>query len=167
MNELERQTVDFANLSNFVALKGGAQREQMISGDMADIFSIIYLAHAVNGIKNLSELMTKYLITIERLMEEKFQSKFNNVIENMPYIKPLLWFSKILSQETIKDKIIVNESINTAKVFNMLTKDIDVKHTPLKDLIDLDFVEHNDYINLTSKIIQVGEYCNDSLEKIK
>ena len=53
------------------------------------------------------------------------------------------------------------------QVFNMLTKDIDVKHTPLKDLIDLDFVEHNDYINLTSKIIQVGEYCNDSLEKIK
>lgn len=169
LSELERQTVDFANLSNFVALKGGALKaEQMISGDMADIFSNIYLAHSVKWHKEsfgINDKISDYCI--ERLMEEN-KSKFNNVIENMPYIKPLLWFSKknLIPRNYKKDKIIVNESINNVKVFNMLTKDIDIKHTPLKDLIDLDFVEHDDYINLTSKIIQVGEYCNDSLKKI-
>ena len=58
--------------------------------------------------------------------------------------------------------MIVEESINNVKVFEMLTKDIDIKHTALKDLIDLDFVEHDDYMVLNSKIIQVGEFCNNT-----
>ena len=41
---LEKQLIDFACLTNFVALKGGLlKREQMLSGTMADIFSNLYL----------------------------------------------------------------------------------------------------------------------------
>tara|TARA_A100001015_G_scaffold320433_1_gene446776 strand:- start:3036 stop:5030 length:1995 start_codon:yes stop_codon:yes gene_type:complete len=165
LNELERQTVEFANLANFVALKGGALKaEQMISGDMADIFSNLYLAHAVKWHKmsfNINDKISDYCI--DRLMEEN-KIKFNNVIDNMEYVKPLLWFSKKnpIPRNYKKDKMIVEESINNVKVFEMLTKDIDIKHTALKDLIDLDFVEHDDYMVLNSKIIQVGEFCNNT-----
>ena len=37
---LEQQIINFATLTNFVALKGSLiKKEQMLSGDMADIFS--------------------------------------------------------------------------------------------------------------------------------
>ena len=56
--------MDFAALTNFVALKGGAiKREQMLSGDMADIFGNLYLAISVrNYHKNYkaSEKLTNY-----------------------------------------------------------------------------------------------------------
>ena len=42
--ELDQEVVRFAALTNFVALKGGAlKREQQLSGDMADMFSNLYL----------------------------------------------------------------------------------------------------------------------------
>ena len=45
---LEQQIINFAALTNLVALKGGSlKREQMLSGDMADIFSNLYLALSV------------------------------------------------------------------------------------------------------------------------
>ena len=46
--QINQQIINFACLTNFVALKGGLiKREQMLSGDMADIFSNIYLALSV------------------------------------------------------------------------------------------------------------------------
>ena len=47
-NRLEKQTINFACLSNFVALYGGKiKSEQYLSGDMADIFSNLYLAYSI------------------------------------------------------------------------------------------------------------------------
>ena len=47
-DSLKQQVIDFACLTNFVALRGGAlKREQMLSGAMADIFSNLYLAISV------------------------------------------------------------------------------------------------------------------------
>ena len=43
--ELEKQTIIFASLANFLALKGGnLKKEQYLSGLVADYFSNIYLA---------------------------------------------------------------------------------------------------------------------------
>ena len=48
-NRLEKQTIDFAYLSNCIALKGGnLKAEQMLCGDMADIMSNLFLAHSVD-----------------------------------------------------------------------------------------------------------------------
>ena len=46
-NALEKQVIDFACLTNFVALQGGKIKDQMLSGAMADIFSNLYLAYSV------------------------------------------------------------------------------------------------------------------------
>ena len=69
---LEKQTLYFACLSNFVALKGGAiKKEQGLSADMASIMSNLYLAHCVNIYENdhkVSSILRK--ITIEKLTNE-------------------------------------------------------------------------------------------------
>ena len=45
---LNRQLLTFACLANFVALRGGGiKKQQMLSGDMADVFSNLYLATSV------------------------------------------------------------------------------------------------------------------------
>ena len=47
-NNFEQQIIDFACLTNFVALQGGAiKRNQMLSGDMADVFSNLYMGIGV------------------------------------------------------------------------------------------------------------------------
>ena len=59
-DRLENLTVRFANLSNFVALLGGKiKSEQMISGNMADILSNIYLAESVIWYHNNSAGLPK------------------------------------------------------------------------------------------------------------
>ena len=51
---LDKQIIDFATLTNFVALKGGSlKKEQMLSGAMADIFSNLYLALSVKNYQNI------------------------------------------------------------------------------------------------------------------
>ena len=63
---LENQVIDFANLTNFVALKGGLlKKEQQLSGTMADIFSNLYLACSVQYYQQnnqASQLLTDYII---------------------------------------------------------------------------------------------------------
>ena len=88
---LENQILHYALLSNFVALKGGAlKKEQIISGEMADIFSNLYLALSVKYYSNnrvISNKLTEYII--ERLLNEN-QLKINNVIDNLGIEKYML-----------------------------------------------------------------------------
>ena len=90
LNRLNRQTRDFALLSNFVALQGGKiKSNQTLSGDMADIFSNLYLAHSVvwyENNNNVSTMLTKYCV--ERLLDENSEI-INRVISNNKYY--LLW----------------------------------------------------------------------------
>ena len=69
---LETQTLHFACLSNFVALKGGAiKKEQSLSADMAGIMSNLYLAHCVkiyNENVPVSDKLTT--LVIEKLLNE-------------------------------------------------------------------------------------------------
>ena len=65
-NRLDKLTLHFANLANFIALKGGKLKaEQSLSGDMADILSNLYLAHSVNIYHtnyNISKPLTDFCI---------------------------------------------------------------------------------------------------------
>lgn len=161
--ELEKQTIEFANLANFVSLKGGALKgEQMLSGSMADIFSNLYLAHSVKWHSetfNSNKTISKYCI--DRLMEEN-KEHFNNVINNMGGLKYLLYFSKKTGsiRSFRKDKEFLTEALKDKSVIDLLIKDIDIEHGPLKDLILLDNQEKESYKELYNKVIQVGEYNN-------
>ena len=81
---LQHQIIDFASLSNFVALKGGLlKKEQMLSGTMADIFSNLYLALSVQNYHNnhgASILLTEYIS--KKLINEN-QRLINTVIDNL------------------------------------------------------------------------------------
>ncbi len=81
---LDQQIINFACLTNFVALKGGLlKKEQMLSGSMADIFSNLYLALAVEYYYNNTQVtrkLTDYIIN--RLMIEN-QYSINKVIDNL------------------------------------------------------------------------------------
>merc|ERR1711988_795632 len=83
MNQLSKQTVNFAHLSNIVALKGGSiKKEQFLSADMADIFSNIYLAYSIAWEyenNKTSKILTEYCI--QRLINEN-QKIINKIVDN-------------------------------------------------------------------------------------
>ena len=167
-DKLEKQTIQFANLANFVALKGGAiKREQTLSGDMADIMSNLYLAHSVRWYEqnnNISKKLTDYCVN--RLLDEN-QVIFNRVIDNSGIMKPLLYHMKrsIKSTKYNNNNEIINELINNKKIIEEIKKDIYMKDTVLEKLEKLTSlnIETDEYKELYDDVIQVGEYKNINL----
>ena len=163
-SELEKQTLHFANLANFVALKGGALKaEQFLSADMADIFSNLYLAHSVLWYhKNykVSKVLTDYCIN--RLCYEN-QIIMNRVIDNLGPIKFLLCLSKkkISSMKYNDHRSIINEMEKNSKIMDYISNDIHIQGTVLEKLKKLDSVKGDDYNKLYDEVIQVAEYTND------
>ena len=141
LNILEQQTHSFANLANFIAIKGGSLKsEQMLSGDMADILSNLYLAHSVKWYEdnfNVSKLLSEYIIN--RLCNEN-QVIFNRIIDNNLYLKPFLFYiKKNIPNEKYSDKQkIINELLNNEKILAKLKEDLFIEDNILKKLIDLD-----------------------------
>ena len=163
-NKLQQQTVNFANLSNFVALLGGQLKaKQMISGDMADILSNLYLAHSINWYQenfNISQTLTNF--TINRLCQNN-ELIFNRVIENYPifslklFLKPMK--CKIINDNYNDTTMIIKELVQNPKIINTLEDGIFIDGIllDLKMLNSLD-VKSKEYNNLYNKVIQVGEY---------
>ena len=162
-NTLDKQTLYFANLSNFVALKGGSLKsEQSLSGDMADILSNLYLAHSVKWYEknnNISKKLTNY--TIDRLCKEN-QIKFNNVIDNIPMLKYILFNikSEIKSDNYNDRRDIIDEYLNNKKIRNELLRDVYIENNILGSLLKLDELKDTEYKLLYDDVIGVGEYPN-------
>ena len=163
-NILDKQTLYFANLSNFVALKGGKlKQEQMLSSDMADIMSNLYLAHSVNWYdknNNISSSLTQYCI--ERLCNEN-QVIFNRVIDNMN-LSWLLFNIKgnpKTEDYNVKRKLI-DDMLNNNNLHNELQNDIYTNGVALNKLLKLDNynIDSKEYEKLYNDVIQVGEYKN-------
>lgn len=166
-SKLDKQTINFAHLSNIVACKGGAiKAEQFLSADMADIFSNLYLAYSVKWFEennNVSNILTEYCIT--KLVNEN-QILFNKIIDNSPLIhKPLIYHMKgIIEYDSYKkNSAIINEIITNKKIMETFKKDIIIKDTVLEELDELNHMCNNttdltDYYKLYNKVIQVGEY---------
>ena len=160
---LETQTQNFACLSNFVALKGGAiKKEQFLSGDMADIFSNLYLAHAVKWYheqNNCSNILTNYCI--DRLLDEN-NHKFNQVISNLDKLRlPIIHLKqKIKPDDYKKRRLVLSEINNNPKIMDLIREDIYTEGTILEDLNKLNSLDKNsqEYKELYNKVIQVGEY---------
>ena len=162
--QLEKQTIDFACLSNFIALKGGSlKKEQYLSGDMADIFSNLYLAYSVKWYQenfNISNKLTNYCI--DRLLEENIE-KFNRIIDNSDLKFALIHLKKKYHKDLYrKNTIILEEIKNNKKIMNFIKEDVFMEGTILEDLEKLNLLDENslEYKQLYDKVISVGEFKN-------
>ncbi len=159
---LEQEIVRYAALTNFVALKAGAlKKEQMLSGDMADIFSNLYLAISVRYYQNIyksSPLFSNYII--ERLLNENrviMKRVVNNLGPERYLLKPILVEPTQISYK--KNRDIFNEIMNNKKIITEVEKNIYIK----KDSILNDLRQYTQQFDedLYNKIINVGEFKND------
>jgi acyl-CoA dehydrogenase len=163
---LENQIIDFANLTNFVALKGGAlKKEQQLSGTMADIFSNLYLACSVQYYENnykASRLLTNYII--EKLINQN-KCLINNVVDNLGPERFLLCHLKKnpYTVDFSQEREIFNEIISNKNILNEIKKNIHVKNNILSDLEDINNLSDKNsiiYKSLYDQIINVGEFKN-------
>lgn len=136
----------------------------MLSGDMADIFSNLYLALSVGYYhmnNNASELLTNY--GVKRLMNEN-QLKINKVIDNLGPERFLLQHLK----KTVKDikyeeeRNLFNEVMNNENIINEVKKNIYIKNNILEDLEKVNTLDKDDpkFKILKDRIINVGEFEN-------
>lgn len=165
MTELEKQTVNFAALSNFVALKGGGlKKEQYLSGKMADYFSNLYLAYSVRWYHEqfkVSEPLT--IFCLDRLMlENKFILK--NILDNEPSLRKLFWhldtYVEEIKFETRRE--ILKEVEQNENILDHIKQDLYLEDNILEDLEILNETKKDskEYQISYQKAINVGEYKN-------
>lgn len=162
---LEIATIKFSILSNFIALLGGKiKHKQMISGNMADILSNLYLGYSLiwyhyhfNGDNILRDECINYLM-------QDAEYKMNLIILNYPIelLKPFLYpiknnikYANLENKNRLYNYIIKSEHLN--ELFN---NDIYYNGTVLEKLIKLSKLNKSskDYKLLYEDIIKVGEY---------
>jgi len=159
-DELAKQTVNFACLANFVALKGGAiKKEQGLSADMATIMSNLYLAHCVQiyeSYMKVSEPLTK--MTIEKLTNEN-KELFQRVIYNLPGGFLLLHLNSTKKESYSLNEKIVNELQDNPKILEKLLENIHADKG-LSKLLEIDTLdqESEEYKKLYDDIISVGQF---------
>jgi acyl-CoA dehydrogenase len=161
---LDSQIKQYALLTNFVALKGGTlKREQMISGEMADIFSNLYLALSVKYYhenNNASSKLTNYII--EKLMNEN-QQKINTVVENLGPEKYLLMHlkGKVRNRNYKEERALFNEIMNNENIMKEIKKNIYIPdNSVIHDFLLLEEFNNDEekVKEIESRIINVGEY---------
>ena len=167
--ELEQEIVRFATLCNFVALKGGKiKKEQMLAGDMADMFSNLYLGISVKYYEknnNVSKYFRDYVL--ERLLNEN-REIMRRVVDNLGGERFLIQ-QLIVERSQIyyeDERKIFHEIMNNEKIMNELKSRIHIEGTILRDMEELSLLKDKDdidfktYNEMYNKIIQVGEYRN-------
>lgn len=164
INNLENNIIRFANLSNFVALLGGKiKSNQMLSGDMADILSSIYLAHGVIWFNNINN--NKYNDITNNclnLLNIETENKINKVIDNYPnYLKYLLKLSKTKTRNMNYNSINkIYENIENENLINVFENNIYIQKNSILDKLNKLSKLDNDsqeYKNLYNDIISVSE----------
>ena len=159
---LNKQTVYFACLSNFVALKGGKiKKEQSISCDMAEIMGNLYLAHSVKIYEEHFNVSKKFSdIVINKLLNENVDV-FNRVINNLSYYPLLNHMKQVKNEKYSENKYLIKELKENNKVFSEIFNGIYVDDI-LKKLLTLDSLDkHEDsvrYKKLYEDVISAGEY---------
>ena len=160
-----QQIINFANLTNFVALKGGAiKKEQMLSGHMADIFSNLYLALSVKYYHShykTSVILRDYII--ENLVNEN-QNIINTVISNLGVEKYLLLHltGKVENISYNRERKVFNEILTNTKILDEIKKNIYLDNNVLGDLENINQYDKNSdkYNKLKEIIINVDEFKN-------
>jgi acyl-CoA dehydrogenase len=166
---LDIATLKFSLLANFVALMGGKiKSKQMISGNMADILSNLYLSYSILWYYNHHQYIneTHNMLRdecIHYLMNE-LDYKMNLVIANYPFplLKPILYpltnkimYSNLENKNKLYKLIVENECLH-----NIFRNDIYYEGTVLEKMEKLRKMKPNtdEYNQLYQDIIKVGEY---------
>lgn len=167
---LEKATLKFSLLANFVATLGGKiKSKQMISGNMADILSNLYLGYSVVWCHHHTNYLEKqsYLLLrdecINYLLNE-LEYKMNLVIDNYPnpILKPFLYplKTKLLYPVLENKNKLYNSILQNKELYELFKKDIYYKGTVLEKMELLNKMDKNttEYESLYQDIIKVGEY---------
>ncbi len=162
---LEKQILDFACLTNFVALRGGAlKNQQMLSGAMADVFSNLYLALGVQYYHNETNANINFTdYVIQRLMREN-QHSINKIVDNLGPERFFLQHLKANEPSVSFDeeRKIFSLILNDVNILNEIKKNIVLDNNILGDLSKANNLpkESNEYRILRDKIINVAEFEN-------
>ena len=163
---LDILTTKFSILSNFIAVLGGKiKQKQMISGNMADILSNIYLGYSLvwyhHHYPQQNNILRDECIT--HLMQEA-EYKMNLLISNYPItvLKPFLYPMKNkIEYVKLEDKNkLYKHILNSEELNEILNQDIYYKGTVLEKMMALSKMNRSseEYKNLYQDIIKVGEY---------
>lgn len=166
---LDIATLKYSLLANFIALMGGKiKSKQMISGNMSDILSNLYLSYSVlwyhNHYQDNNEINKSLRDECINYLINELDYKMNLIIENYPFptLKPLLYplrnnikYSHLENKNKLYNLIIHNQSLH-----NIFKNDIYYEGTILEKMERLLATKPNtdEYNKLYQDIIQVGEY---------
>ena len=164
---LDYTTLKFSLLSNFIAILGGKiKSKQMLSGNMSDIVSNLYLSYSIlwyhhHFLNNNHPILKQESITY--LLNE-IDSKINTIIDNYP-IKPLKWLlypvrsniysANLENKNQLYKYILENDALST-----LLKEDIYFKNTVLEKMEEIKKIDPTtpEFEKLYADIINVGEY---------
>ena len=158
---LKKLNSNFANMVNVVSLMGGQlKKEQIISGHMADIFSNLYLGHALNYSFERNNLDPKLKEICLKMLNNETLESIEIIKNNLPLHLRLLLKGHI---NTNKVNISSSEIEKLAlaswsdKKLNKYIEDQIVieDNTILSDIRECNLNPNEDLID---KIVQVGEY---------
>jgi acyl-CoA dehydrogenase len=169
IERLEISTLKFSLLANFIALNGGKiKSKQMISGNMSDILSNLYLSYSVLWYYSHYQFENAANIFLRdeciNYLNNELDYKMNLIIENYPILplKPLLYplknkirYSNLENKNKLYKLISENEKLNS-----IFKSDIYYKDTVLEKMEKLNKMNENseEYKKLYQDIISVGEY---------
>lgn len=160
IGELEKHTLYFACLANFVALKGGAlKKEQSLSSDMASIMSNLYLAHSIvmfEGKYNVSPLLRDYCVN--RLLNEN-KITINRVLQNLAF-SPLLFFMKqTLKTHYTSNRELIKELEKNPVIMEKITENMYIDDA-LNNMIQMDSMDRNTvlYKKMYEEMVSVGKF---------
>ena len=157
---LDKLNTNFSNMVNIVALMGGQlKKEQIISGDMADIFSNMYLGHALNYSFERNGLDPKIRDVCLKMLNNETLESIEKVKNNLP-----LHLKLLLKGHTNTSKIAIS-SDEIDFLSNVVWKDKKFnKYIEEQIVVENDILEkikkcnENPTDELIDDIVQVGEY---------
>jgi len=164
--QLDHLTLKFSILTNFIALLGGKiKSKQMISGNMADLLSNIYLGYSLIWYHHHHRLKKNELrdLCIDYLNCE-IEYKMNLIIDNYPItmLRPLLIpLKNTIRYPNLENKNKIYSIINSdANLIDILKEDIYYDNTILEKMERFRMVGKDDpeYDKLYQDIISVGEF---------
>lgn len=166
-DRLEKLTLKFSLLTNFVALLGGQiKSKQMISGCMADIVSNLFLCYSLLWYHKM-ELHDQDEILRNACMDyllRDVETKLNTVIDNYPFpmLKPFLVpLQCSVSSPSFENTNKLYQYIKSnPQLEEMFRDDIYYQGTVLEKMERLESLDKNsqEYEKLYQDIISVGEY---------
>jgi len=162
---LDHLTLKFSILANFIALLGGKiKSKQMISGNMADIVSNIYLGYSLVWYHHHYFQNTELRDACIDYLNSEMAYKMNIIIDNYPIsaLKPFLFpLKNTIQYSNLEHKNAIYSMINKdTRIYNKLKEDIYYDGTVLDKMEALRKLTKDspEYEKLYQEIISVGEF---------